>query len=323
MSNRKNRNKLKQISAAEVLTTSEVSNNAASLLPGTKDLDVGCLAKILKFIEGQLGENTKFENTLLAHTKMFGDVIKSAQNSDKIIQRLVGSIEDLTSMATTQTKELKDLKLANIVKQKKQPSSETPHTDENAALKVEMQQLRKENQALRSSLEASKLELRTLKDEFLMNLERQNDNTLVIHGISESVDETSIKLEEEVNQIISSSLSVPTPCAEAFRIGKKGASPRVIKVRWDNQKHCRMILENHKNLPSGIFVNKDRPFLLREARRKIREKAKELWANKIEYEYRDLGLIYNGEFHHYTELDQSGNKVGESNQSGLQSDGKT
>lgn len=69
-----------------------------------------------------------------------------------------------------------------------------------------------------------------------MNLERQNENTLVIHGISESEKETTSGPEEEVNRIVSTNLSITTPCAVAYRIGKKGPVPRVIKVGLDNQK---------------------------------------------------------------------------------------
>lgn len=173
----------------------------------------------------------------------------------------------------------------------------------NPSANSDVQKLKEENLALKREMEATKSELRALKDEYLLNLERQNESTLVVHGLPEHEDESEKDLQMEVDRIITSTLDVPVACVEAHRVGKKGENPRVVKVRWENYKHCRDILDRHKNLPKGIYFNKDRPFILREIRRKIREKAKELWQNKIEYEYKDLGLNYNGKFHHYSEFE--------------------
>ncbi len=126
-----------------------------------------------------------------------------------------------------------------------------------------------------------------------MNLDRQHEDTLVIHGLPEQKDESE-KEQEKIDCIVAPNFASPVACVDAYRVGKKGTKPRVIKVRWDNQKHCRNILENHKKFPKGIYFKKDRPFMLREIKRKIREKAKEPWESNTRCNYKDLGLIYNG-----------------------------
>jgi hypothetical protein len=315
MSTRKNRNKKAQPSAAEVLSATDLTINKETVLAGgTTEMDLPTITKHMQDIV----KLQKQQGNMLVE---YGSMIKNLASCN---DRMSITLEDVTGIVKIQQKEFGALKIANLTKEN--PSFSQPSNNINADLKAELQQLRqenraikaersqlcKDNQALKFDLEAAKStisqikrELRSLKDEFLLNLERQNENALVIHGIPESKDESNTSLEDEVNRIVSTNFNIATTCAEAYRIGKKGSSPRVIKVRWDNKKYCRDILENYKKLPVGIFVNKDRPFILREAKRKIREKAKELWANKIEYEYRNLGLVYNGKFHHYTELEQS------------------
>lgn len=97
---------------------------------------------------------------------------------------------------------------------------------ENRAMKTERSQLCEDNQALKLDLETAKMiisqnrrELRSLKDEFLLNQEQQNENTLVIHGIPESKDESNTDFEHEVDRILSKNLNIATTCAEAYRIG--------------------------------------------------------------------------------------------------------
>jgi hypothetical protein len=329
MSSRRNRNKKAQTSAAKVLSESDGDNSSETVLTnGAYDRERDTLWKTIDR-NSEATEKIKSTVNKIVNTLEKYNLILMGSGTDND-GGLVGTVNKHTKMVSEQNEmfkkalhEIIEIKAEDLVKHNMQQSAQGPTDEnivsnlevaqllkENQALKTEMQQIRNANQTLQINLDATKCELRSLKDEFLMNLERQNEDTLVIHGISESEGESTSGLEEEVNRIISTNLSITTPCAEAYRIGKKGPSPRVIKVRWDNQKHCRVILEKHKKLPDGIYVNKDRPFILREVRRKIREKAKELWSNNIEYDYRDLGLFYNGKFHHYTELELSTKKSG-------------
>lgn len=311
----KKHGKKKTPSAATILSTSDVNvnNNKEAVLPSASD------EKAVEMIVTYLTKHADQFNTIVSaqceNRKQVEELQSACALMTKKFGNLVGTIENITSIVKQATKDVADLQMLKLGSQLKQPTSPHQNKDiaaqkaelqqlrnENLALKSEMQQLKKENSALRSGADSLKGELRTLKDDFLLNLDRQHEDTLVIHGILEKEGESEQDLQEKVNQIVAPILNSNATCTEALRLGKKGQKPRVVKVRWENQKHCRTILEQHRNLPKGIYINKDRPFVLREIKRRIRDKAKTLWDNNIDYEYKDLGLIYNGKFHHYTEF---------------------
>lgn len=306
MPNRKHGKKAQQ-SAATVLATSDVYHNIIDEISGASVSELSKIEKLLKAVADQYKQVEKNQNSQFQVIELL----------DKNMQNIVTTIEEKVSGDKRALDGLKnvDTNLAFIKKKISDMETKIPNIQKHlvhsqtsmpgdSTLKLEIQRLQKENKTLSQKLESANTEIRTLRDEFLMNLERQNETTLVIHGIEEEEGETTEDLEEKVNNLVSSTCNIPITCSEAFRVGKKGHKPRVTKVRWDNQKHCQKILEKHRVLPKGIYCNKDRPFLLREIKRKIREKAKELWASNIEYEYKDLGLIYDGIFHHYTEWEQ-------------------
>lgn len=319
MSRGKKHGKNKQPSAATILSTSGVNNNTEEVIPSASDEKA--VEKIVTYLKTHADQ---FKMMILAQSKNVKNVEDLASACDKLTNKfgsLTGIIEGIQSIVQQQTKDVAALKLTNLSNELKQPDTSLQNNDhasqkaeilqlrnENLALKSEMQQLKKENTALRLGTDALKGELRTLKDDFLLNLDRQHEDTLIIHGIPEKEGESEKDLQEEVNRIVTPILNSNVTCTEAVRLGKKGLKSRVLKVRWEHQKHCRAILEQHRNFPKGIYFNKDRPFVLREIKRRIREKAKTLWDTNINYEYKDLGLIYNGKFHHYTEFEPFASK---------------
>jgi hypothetical protein len=273
MPNKKNRNR--RPSAASILSESEVNNNLTQGIPmenQTQQLPVVSDEKYMDMLKLE-----RYMDMLTMVNETSQSTAKKVENFNQMIDKVNSTIDKFSSK----------LQIVH---------------DVNRALIEQNRAIREENDALKKEMKSTKDELRALKDEFLMNLDRQNENTLVIHGLQEAEGESEIDLQTKVNNIVATNCGLSAPCAEAHRVGKKGPNPRVIKVRWENQKHCRNILEKHKSFPKGIYFNKDRPFMLREIKRKIRNKAKELWESNTNFEYKDLGLFYNGTFHHYTEF---------------------
>ncbi len=93
--------------------------------------------------------------------------------------------------------------------------------------------------------------MRTLKDEFLLNLDRQHEDTLIIHGVPEQEDESENALQKKVDCIVAPILEIPATCVEAHRVGKIGPKPRIVKVRWENQKTAVIFWKCTKNIQKG------------------------------------------------------------------------
>lgn len=282
MPNKKNNKR--QTSAAVILSQSSTVGEldvTKTLVEKTPQEQIDTLCHVIKSMQELI---KGLQNGFMEYTASTKDQLKVMAKMQDTIDFLKAQYVEITGKMSMNTKEIRELKR------------------EMVQLKTENRDLRIELQNSKSNLATTNRELRTLKDEFLLNLERQTDNSLVVHGISESDTESETDLKKEVDRILASSLETPIRCLEAFRVGKKGTKPRVIKARWECQKHCKTILENYKKYPAGIYFNKDRPFILREIRRKIRAKAKELWEKNIKYEFKDLGLIIDGKFHHHSEF---------------------
>ncbi len=168
---------------------------------------------------------------------------------------------------------------------------------------------------LENELEGAKLGLDTLKQQFshvstqfrdmkdaqLRSMEHTFDNYLIFRGIPIKDNETPEDLQSTINNLIVKKIGIHAPCNTARRIGKLASDTRPTRVYWMNQDHRNAVLRNGTKL-IPIKISKDLPYPVRQVQGKIKARGWELRQKDILVEYRDLGLVINGEFVHHEDI---------------------
>ncbi len=146
-------------------------------------------------------------------------------------------------------------------------------------------------------------QFRGMKDAQLRSMEHTFDNFLILRGLPLNDNETCEELKAKINNMIEKKAGITAPCNSATRVGKPANGTRPTRVYWMNKDHRNTVLRNGtKLLP--IKISKDLPFPVRQVQAKIKTKGWELKQKDTAtvVEYRDLGLVINGEFVHHEDI---------------------
>ncbi len=180
-----------QPSAASILSETEASSNMSlsqsheKLSQLVKEAVETCVANALQ----PLLDNQRTSR------KGNDDVLSALNSINKRVNDLpTTELAEALSTITEMKKAIEFLK-AKYVSLSKQINDTDPAG--SCAPDQEILHLKDENRALRKEVGALKEEMKNLKDEFLMNLDRQHEDALVIHGLPKQEDESEKELQEK------------------------------------------------------------------------------------------------------------------------------